>query len=136
MIVSVTVGQPLTLWRSCGCRAASREKDSASVYQRRSSMRVRVRPARSVLAEAEARPATPALKVQIYRGGGDRMDDLQAEARALARAANASIYSPELLVGKYGSRPVKVFIQFRFLLLLAFHFSCFFFSLNYYGFFC
>ncbi|XP_009372672.2 protein ACTIVITY OF BC1 COMPLEX KINASE 3, chloroplastic [Pyrus x bretschneideri] len=108
MIVSVAVGQPLTLWRSCGCRAASREKDSASVYQRRSSMRVRVRSARSVLAEAEARPATPALKVQIYRGGGDRMDDLQAEARALARAANASIYSPELLVGKYGSRPVKV----------------------------
>lgn len=108
MIVSVAVGQPLTLWRSCGCRAASREKDSASVYQRRSSMRVRVRSARSVLAEAEVRPATPALKVQIYRGGGDRMDDLQAEARALARAANASIYSPELLVGKYGSRPVKV----------------------------
>ncbi|TQD83385.1 hypothetical protein C1H46_031030 [Malus baccata] len=108
MIVSVAVGQPLTLWQSCGCRVASREKDSASVYQRRSSMRVRVRPARSVLAEAEARPATPALKVQIYRGGGDRMNDLQAEARALARAANASIYSPELLVGKYGSRPVKV----------------------------
>lgn len=38
----------------------------------------------------------------------DRADDMQAEARAMARAANASVYSPQLLSAKYGSRPIKV----------------------------
>ncbi|MBA0841840.1 hypothetical protein Goarm_001700, partial [Gossypium armourianum] len=34
-------------------------------------------------------------------------EELKAEARALARAADASVYSPQLLAKKYGSRPVK-----------------------------
>lgn len=38
----------------------------------------------------------------------DRTEDMQAEARAMARAANASVYSPQLLSMKYGSRPFKV----------------------------
>lgn len=38
----------------------------------------------------------------------DRTDDLQAEAKAMGRAANASVYSPQLLSIKYGSRPIKV----------------------------
>ncbi|XP_057781177.1 protein ACTIVITY OF BC1 COMPLEX KINASE 3, chloroplastic [Salvia miltiorrhiza] len=38
----------------------------------------------------------------------DRADDMQAEAAAMARAANASVYSAELLSGKYGSRPIRV----------------------------
>ncbi|KAK6145045.1 hypothetical protein DH2020_021865 [Rehmannia glutinosa] len=38
----------------------------------------------------------------------DRADDMQAEAVAMARAANASVYSAELLAAKYGSRPFKV----------------------------
>ncbi|GER41221.1 protein kinase superfamily protein [Striga asiatica] len=38
----------------------------------------------------------------------DRADDMQAEAAAMARAAGASVYSPELLATKYGSRPIKV----------------------------
>ncbi|XP_075515923.1 protein ACTIVITY OF BC1 COMPLEX KINASE 3, chloroplastic-like [Primulina tabacum] len=38
----------------------------------------------------------------------DRADDMQAEARAMARAVNASIYSPEDLIRMYGSRPFKV----------------------------
>ncbi|KAG0459737.1 hypothetical protein HPP92_022865 [Vanilla planifolia] len=33
---------------------------------------------------------------------------IQAEARAMARAFNASVYSPELLASRYGSRPIKV----------------------------
>lgn len=37
-----------------------------------------------------------------------RADDLQAEARALARAANASVYTPQLVASKYGSQPLKV----------------------------
>lgn len=39
----------------------------------------------------------------------NRADDIQAEARALARAANASVYSPQLVASKYGSQPFKVF---------------------------
>ncbi|XP_057960557.1 protein ACTIVITY OF BC1 COMPLEX KINASE 3, chloroplastic isoform X3 [Malania oleifera] len=38
----------------------------------------------------------------------DRTDDIQAEAKAMVRAANASVYSPQLLANKYGSRPLKV----------------------------
>lgn len=40
----------------------------------------------------------------------DRTADMQAEATAMARAVNASVYSPELLAAKYGSRPIKVTI--------------------------
>ncbi|KAK7390182.1 hypothetical protein VNO78_25481 [Psophocarpus tetragonolobus] len=39
---------------------------------------------------------------------GNRADDIQAEARALARAANASVYSPQFVASKYGSQPIKV----------------------------
>lgn len=38
----------------------------------------------------------------------DRADDMQAEAAAMARAANASVYSAEFLSSKYGSQPIKV----------------------------
>ncbi|XP_020573905.1 uncharacterized aarF domain-containing protein kinase At1g79600, chloroplastic [Phalaenopsis equestris] len=39
----------------------------------------------------------------------DLAADIQAEARAMSRAVNASVYSPELLAARYGSRPIKVF---------------------------
>lgn len=68
----------------------------------------------------EARPqALPAIK-EVTGGNNavpfrrrdssfrDRTGDMQAEARAMTRAANASVYSPELLLVKYGSRPVRV----------------------------
>lgn len=48
----------------------------------------------------------------IYRKGLDRAEDIQAEARAMARAANATVYSPQLLALKYNSRPIKVFFNF------------------------
>ncbi|WOK95868.1 ABC1-like kinase [Canna indica] len=38
----------------------------------------------------------------------DNTKDTQAEARAMARAANATVYSPQLLVAKYASKPFKV----------------------------
>ncbi|KAK3028979.1 hypothetical protein RJ639_038182 [Escallonia herrerae] len=49
--------------------------------------------------------ALPVLAVPSSR---DRTDDMQAEARAMARAANASVYSTEFLALKYGSSPFKV----------------------------
>ncbi|XP_021762192.1 protein ACTIVITY OF BC1 COMPLEX KINASE 3, chloroplastic-like [Chenopodium quinoa] len=36
-------------------------------------------------------------------------DDMQAEARAMSRAAAASVYTPQMIASKYGSRPIKVF---------------------------
>ncbi|XP_042474539.1 protein ACTIVITY OF BC1 COMPLEX KINASE 3, chloroplastic-like isoform X1 [Zingiber officinale] len=38
----------------------------------------------------------------------DRAEDMQAEARAMARAANVTVYTPELLAAQYSSRPLKV----------------------------
>ncbi|XP_074588461.1 protein ACTIVITY OF BC1 COMPLEX KINASE 3, chloroplastic-like [Curcuma longa] len=38
----------------------------------------------------------------------DRAEDMQAEARAMARAANVTVYTPELLSAEYSSRPFKV----------------------------
>ncbi|KAK9928575.1 hypothetical protein M0R45_025704 [Rubus argutus] len=114
--VAVAVLQPLTL-----CRPRGWSPRPASSGKSRSCIRVRARPVRAALVEAKPTPALRvrdgggddggdrSVKVQLYRGGGaDRTDDIQAEVRALARAANASVYSPELLVVKYGSSPVKV----------------------------
>lgn len=55
---------------------------------------------------------TPAPVVQYKRA--DLADDLQAEARALGRAVDASVYSPELIARKHGSQPLKVssFVSF------------------------
>lgn len=38
----------------------------------------------------------------------DRAKDMQAEARALSRATNATAYHPEVLAAKFSSRPFKV----------------------------
>ncbi|KAK8631237.1 hypothetical protein V6N13_079993 [Hibiscus sabdariffa] len=62
---------------------------------------------RAALVEASPRVnGSPShMSMQLLPYG--RAEDLQAEARALARAVGASVYSPELLSSKYGSRPVK-----------------------------
>jgi predicted unusual protein kinase regulating ubiquinone biosynthesis (AarF/ABC1/UbiB family) len=60
--------------------------------------------------------ATPSTTVPSVRNGTNRVltlplnraDDLQAEARAMTRAINATLYSPELLASKYGSQRIKV----------------------------
>lgn len=55
----------------------------------------------------QARPKEDGASVVQYRRA-DLADDLQAEARALGRAVDASIYSPELIARKHGSQPFKV----------------------------
>lgn len=57
---------------------------------------------------APARVIRPAVRDANLIVGGDRTEDLQAEGRAMARAVNASVYSPEVLAVQYGSRPIKV----------------------------
>lgn len=85
--------------------------------------RFRGKPLRAALVE-EARPRSlPPIRgnnnnningavsqpnISIVPSSRIRTDDIQAESKALARAANASVYSPELLKTKYASRPFKV----------------------------
>lgn len=83
--------------------------------------RFRGKPLRAALVE-EARPrsltpvrgnnningAVSEANISIVPSSRIRTDDIQAESKALARAANASVYSPELLKTKYASRPFKV----------------------------
>lgn len=65
----------------------------------------RRRPPRAALVEAAKPRSLREEEVRLIR---DRADDMQAEAAAMARAADASVYSAELLSTKYGSRPIKV----------------------------
>ncbi|KAE8702124.1 putative Hydrolase [Hibiscus syriacus] len=60
---------------------------------------------RAALVEAGSRADGTPVALQVLRG--DRVAELQAEAKAMARAANASVYSPELLADTYGSRPIQ-----------------------------
>ncbi|TMX04118.1 hypothetical protein EJD97_011416 [Solanum chilense] len=72
-------------------------------------------------AQVEARPQlVPAIRdvagnsnvtgrtLQVGPSSRDRADDMQSEARAMTRAVDASVYSPNLLSSKYGTRPIKV----------------------------
>ncbi|KAM6546879.1 hypothetical protein CsatB_027615 [Cannabis sativa] len=111
---SSTLHHPLLSWRRL------RTPPSSKPWQRRPRV-VRVR-----AAIVEARPSSSSSPfpdesnsikvVQVYRGGGgggrggvyNRAEDLQAEARALERAVDATVYGPELLSNKYGSRPIRV----------------------------
>ncbi|TYI31432.1 hypothetical protein ES332_A05G450800v1 [Gossypium tomentosum] len=62
---------------------------------------------RAALVEATPRVNGSPSSTSIQVLATDRAEELKAEARALARAADASVYSPQLLAKKYGSRPVK-----------------------------
>ncbi|XP_074269482.1 protein ACTIVITY OF BC1 COMPLEX KINASE 3, chloroplastic [Silene latifolia] len=46
--------------------------------------------------------------VAVVKFGRDMADDMQAEAKAMARAVACSVYTPEMLATKYGSRPIRV----------------------------
>ncbi|KAF3525451.1 hypothetical protein F2Q69_00049934 [Brassica cretica] len=56
-------------------------------------------------AVASSSPSSKPPVIQYRRA--DLADDLQAEARALSRAVDASVYSPELIAKKHGSQPLK-----------------------------
>lgn len=74
---------------------------------------------RAAVVEAKPQPAPDGAgggergryAVQAYRGSSSaaaRAGEMQAESRAMSRAANAPVYNPDLLALRYGSRPVKV----------------------------
>ncbi|KAG1338960.1 protein ACTIVITY OF BC1 COMPLEX KINASE 3, chloroplastic [Cocos nucifera] len=54
---------------------------------------------------------TTASSAPLSIASRDRSADMQAEARAMSRAANATVYSAQLLATKYGSQPLKVVLR-------------------------
>ena len=106
-----TVVPPYSLWRSGD--AISRFNASPHGTSLLNPKFLRSNHPRAALVEARPR-ALPAvngdtsLPTQLVLAV-DRTDDLQAEARAMARAANAPFYSPDLIANTYGSRPIEVF---------------------------
>ncbi|CAK9183421.1 unnamed protein product [Ilex paraguariensis] len=116
--LSSTAASSFALLSSVGAITISRPK--VPCKRRR---QLRAIPQRAALVEARPQ-SVPAIRegnggnngsIPVLRPGGDssvpsfrdRADDMQAEARAMARAVNATVYSPELLFSKYGSRPIK-----------------------------
>lgn len=65
-------------------------------------------PPPSSAASPSPEPTRDGSHIEILALPGDRADDIQAEARALTRATNASVYSPQLVASRYGSKPFKV----------------------------
>lgn len=86
---------------------------SKSKSTRRTRMGSPSTPRAAALVAAEAAEqgrGTSSYAIQLFQESSsrDRANDMQAEARAMARAAEASVYSPQLLSLRYGSRPIKV----------------------------
>ncbi|KAK7349680.1 hypothetical protein VNO77_07244 [Canavalia gladiata] len=116
---SSTTGQPCCSWTR-GSFPISNPTSSLSFRTRtRTRTRSRTRLAwlnpqpRATLVEATPpssapSPATKDGSFKVLALPGHRADDLQAETRAMARAANASVYTPEFVASKYGSQPFKV----------------------------
>ncbi|KAK4803665.1 hypothetical protein SAY86_003482 [Trapa natans] len=77
----------------------------------RVSRAVRVAAPRAAIVEASPPGLPPARdngRVTLSVAVAERAEDIQAESKAMARAVNATVYSPELLALRYGSRPIKV----------------------------
>ncbi|KAF2930197.1 protein ACTIVITY OF BC1 COMPLEX KINASE 3, chloroplastic [Oryza sativa Japonica Group] len=65
----------------------------------------------SLSIQLSPRASPPAAPTHVASLARDRAEDLQAESRAMTRAAAATVFSPELLSSRYGSRPVKVALR-------------------------
>lgn len=111
---SSTSGRPLALSSATTWKRTRRPYDLIKCRRSRTAP-----PPTAALVEARPRSvpeirdnnssSLPGSSSIIYAPGTrDRTDDIQAEARAMARASNASVYSSQLLATKYGSRPFKV----------------------------
>ncbi|KAK6939153.1 hypothetical protein RJ641_032661 [Dillenia turbinata] len=117
--LSSIVGNPLSTNLKNYCKPRRGRGRGRARARTRARARVTLRAA-LVEVESSTRPLPAAVLDATGDGGGtaaaeaaavlgrDRTNDMQAEARAMARAANASIYSPQLLALKYGFRPLKV----------------------------
>ncbi|KAF6159741.1 hypothetical protein GIB67_029999 [Kingdonia uniflora] len=91
--------------------SSSSSSSSSSSTKKRWLMRPRRRG--GVVVRAALVEVTRDYAIQVAGGSKDdesaaRVKDMKAESKALGRSINASVYTPELLSIKYGSRPIKV----------------------------
>jgi hypothetical protein len=112
MVSSSTANQqPFSSWTR-GSIPISNLTSSLSFKSRLTSLNPQFRAA---LVEAKPAPLSTQPKddsLKVLALPVDRADDIQAETKALARAVNASVYSPQLVASRYGSKPFKVLFYF------------------------
>ncbi|XP_027335251.1 protein ACTIVITY OF BC1 COMPLEX KINASE 3, chloroplastic-like isoform X2 [Abrus precatorius] len=122
MVSSSATGQPCCSWTSGSITISNSTPSLSFKAKARTRTRTRTRTRLTwlnpqpcaALAEATPPSLTPSPAVskdgsfKVLARPGDRADDLQAETRAMARAANASVYTPQLVASKYGSQPFRV----------------------------
>jgi hypothetical protein len=113
MVSSSTANQqPFSSWTR-GSIPISNLTSSLSFKSRLTSLNPQFR-----AALVEAKPAAPLStqskddSLKVLALPVDRADDIQAETKALSRAVNASVYSPQLVASRYGSKPFKVLFFF------------------------
>lgn len=114
-----TVAQPCPSWTR-GSVPVSRRIQRRRFNGRTNLTRLNPQRRRQVLAAAVVEAATPSSSSNSPSPGDgsnqqvltlqvDRANELQAESRALGRATDVTLYTPQLLATKYGSKPFKVF---------------------------
>ncbi|CAJ2655547.1 unnamed protein product [Trifolium pratense] len=109
---STTNQQPFSSWTR-GSIPISNLTSSLSFKSRLTSLNPQFRAA---LVEAKPAPLSTQPKDDSLKALAlpvDRADDIQAETKALARAVNASVYSPQLVASRYGSKPFKLLWEQR-----------------------
>ncbi|CAJ1783069.1 unnamed protein product [Sphenostylis stenocarpa] len=100
-----TVAQPCSSWTR-GSIPLSKHLPRRR-FSGRTTTLTRLSP-QAALVQAPPSPSSPRDNSSIQVLTLSRANDLQAEARAMTRAVNATIYNPALIASLYGSQPVKV----------------------------
>ncbi|XP_047179908.1 protein ACTIVITY OF BC1 COMPLEX KINASE 3, chloroplastic-like [Vigna umbellata] len=100
-----TVAQPCPSWTSGSVPLSKRL--TRRRFRGRINTLTRLTP-QAALVQAPPPPSAPRDNSSIQVLTLSRANDLQAEARAMTRAANASVYNPQLIASMYGSQPAKV----------------------------
>ena len=101
-----TVGQPCSSWTRGSIPLSKRLPRRR--FSSRTTTLTRLTP-QAALVQAPPSPSAPRDNSSIQVLTLSRANDLQAEARAMTRAVNATVYNPQLIASMYGSQPVKVF---------------------------
>jgi len=101
-----TLGQPCSSWTRGSIPLSKRLPRRR--FSGRTTTLTRLTP-QAALVQAPPSPSAPRDNSSIQLLTLSRANDLQAEARAMSRAANATVYNPQLIASMYGSQPVKVF---------------------------
>ncbi|KAL2336967.1 hypothetical protein Fmac_011413 [Flemingia macrophylla] len=104
--MATTVAQPCPSWTR-GSIPLSKRISRRRRFSGRTTLTPFAAQTQAALVQAAPSPSAPRhSSIQVVTLS--RADDLQAESRAMARAANATLYDPQLIASNYGSQPIKV----------------------------